>query len=165
MTPILAVGLLGGAVLGLIVAACLCLSAWMAEPQVIGPQDAQLTLHASATRTASGNGTGVDLGAGYAPSGGGQPMQAVISFSALDRAQGDETYSFRIEDSPDNSTWTARSADRTTAQEGFTSNGASGVFTIGANIVQRYVRIVWTLAGTTPSITFTAYLQPSVNSR
>jgi hypothetical protein len=163
MTPILATGLLGFSLLGLIVAAALALSAFMAEPQVIGPQDAQLVLHPLAVRTASFNGTGLDLGAGFAPSGGGQPMQAVLFFTALDRVTGDETYSFRIEDSPDNATWTARSADRTVAQEGFTTTGASGTFTIGCNIVQRYVRVVGTLAGTTPSISLTVYLQPHAN--
>src|SRR4051812_10730322 len=77
----------------------------MADTTMQGPQDAGLALQASVTKTASFNSAALDLGSGYAPGGGGRPMQGVVNFSAGDFTTGDETYTFKIQDSADNSAW------------------------------------------------------------
>ena len=133
----------------------------MPDPTIIGPQDSQLLLQASVTKTASFNSTGVDLGAGFAPGGGGKPVQAVVTYSAADFTTGDEAYSFKLQDSPDNSTFTDRSAGVVAP---VSASAPSGSIVVGAFLQQRYVRLVATLAGTTPSITYSAYLQPNTLS-
>jgi hypothetical protein len=132
----------------------------MAEPAVVGPQDAGLALQASVTKTATFNSTGLDLGSGFAPPVGGMPMMGVVQFSAADFTTGDETYTFKLQDSPDNSTWTDRSA---AVSSGVSASVSSGVLAVGGFIQQRYVRLVMTAAGTTPSITYQGYLNPFTN--
>lgn len=142
----------------LLVSFVLLLTCGMADPAIIGPQDANLLLQVSATKTASFNSTGIDLGSGFAPAGGGFPMQGIVDYSAGDFATGDEAYTFKIQDSPDNSAWTDRSPGVVAP---VTVAAPAGAITIGAFIQQRYVRLVATLGGTTPSITYLAYLQPN----
>jgi hypothetical protein len=135
------------------------------DPKVIGPQDTQLLLAAAATVTASGNGTAIDLGAGFAPGAGGIPMQAIIEASATKLSAANETYSFKLQDSVDNATWIDRSPPVTAANEGITVDGTGGTILVGAFIRQRYVRLVETLGGTAPSVVLSdIYLQPQVNS-
>jgi hypothetical protein len=135
------------------------------DPKAIGPQDTQLLLAAGATVTASGNGTALDLGAGFAPGGGGIPMQAIIEASATKLSAANETYSFKLQDSVDNSTWIDRSPPVTAANEGITVDGTGGTILVGAFIRQRYVRLVETLGGTSPSVVLSdIYLQPQVNA-
>ncbi len=130
----------------------------MPEPTIIGPQDSQLLLQASVTKTTSFNSAGVDLGSGFAPGGGGKPVQAIVTYTAGDFTTGDETYSFKLQDSPDNSTFTDRSP---AVVAPVSASAPAGSIVIGAFVQQRYVRLVATLAGTTPSITYSAYLQPN----
>lgn len=134
------------------------------DPQVIGPMDLNLRLITAGALTANTNGAAINLGTGFAPPAGGVPMLGIFPFSALDRVSGDETYTIAIQDSPDGSSWTTR-ATTTTAAEGFTTTGATGVILLGAFIRANYVRATLTVAGTTPSITFgDCFLQPKVNS-
>ena len=66
-----------------------------------------MRLESSATKTATFNGTSFDQGSGFAPGGIGMPVAAVVNVSALDTADGNETYSAQLEESSDNSTFTA----------------------------------------------------------
>lgn len=95
-----------------------------------------------ATRTASANGTGVDT-KGY------NSAMAVINAGDIDTASTDETYAFKIQDSADNSTF----ADVTGLTTTVTADNDVKLIRIaglGLNI-RRYVRVVATLGGTTPS--------------
>lgn len=161
MNPVLAIGFLGSAALGLVLAAALMVGAFMADPTIIGPQDTQLQLQASTTKTASFNSAGVDLGSGFAPAGGGQPMQAIVNYSAGDFTTGDETYKFQLTESSDNVTFTACSA---LVAAPVTVAAPAGAITIGATVQKRYVRLEAVLAGTTPSITYLGWLQPKTIS-
>lgn len=95
-----------------------------------------------ATRTASANGTGVDT-LGYTSG------MAVILAGDIDTASGDETYSFKVQDSADNSTF----ADVTSATTTVTADNDVKVIRLDGlgTSIRRYVRVVATLAGTTPS--------------
>lgn len=116
-------------------------------------QDELLLLQAAGTFTATGNGAALDLGAAFAPGGGGLPCQCAVQVTAIDTTDGNETYKFKLQDSPDNAAWTDRTPD--------TAATAVGACVVQGFIVQRYVRLVRTLAGTTPSITIgNAYLNP-----
>lgn len=84
----------------------------------------------------------------------------VLLISALDTTTGDETYDFDIEVSTNNSTWvkwgTIPDAEIKAA---FTNFGrALKPFHNQGSEMYKFVRLNATLAGTTPSITFTAYL-------
>ena len=135
------------------------------DPKVIGPQDSQLLLNPAGVITTSGNGVSLDLGNGFAPGGGGIPMQAVIEAGAIKLTAGNESYGFKLQDAPDNATWTDRSPNVTTATEGLLVDGGGGSILVGGFIRQRYVRLVTTIAGTAPTITLSdIYLQPQVNA-
>lgn len=157
MIPVLAVATmlsLAAAVIGL---ALIAGALWMAEPTFVGPVDTQLQLQTSVTKTASFNSTAIDLGSGFAPGGAGQAMQANIRVSAIVINDNDESYTFKVQDSPDNSTFTDRSEGRVLLA---TASAAAGVLAIICGITQRYVRLVVTISGTTPSITYEAWLSP-----
>ena len=94
----------------------------MSDPIIPTPQDTQLVLQDTVTKTASFTSAGKDLGSGYAPGGLGQPVAAVVNVTALDTADGNETYTFALHESDDNVSYAA--------------------------------------AGTTPSITYKAWLNP-----
>ncbi|MDQ3158803.1 MAG: hypothetical protein M3P98_01540 [bacterium] len=91
-----------------------------------------------ATRTASANGTGVDT-LGYTS------VMAVILAGDIDLASTDETYAFKVQDSADNSTF----ADVTGATT--TATADNDVKVVRCDGLRRYVRVVATLGGTTPS--------------
>ena len=137
-----------------------------------GVQDAQLTLHAApssqspappvvganaaVTLTANTNGPALDLGSQRAPGELGMPMAAVIQTTALNLTTGDETYTFTLQDSPDSSTWTTRGTVGVTAV---------GSVAVGGLIKQEYVRLNLAVAGTSPSITYQAFLNPNVRTQ
>jgi hypothetical protein len=123
----------------------------MADPIVPTPQDAQLLLTDTTTKTTAFNTPAVDLGAGFNPGGLGRPAAAVVQVSAMDVADGNETYTFTLQESSDNVS--------------FTNAGASVAATPGAVAVRgwltkRYARLALVVGGTTPSITFKSYLNP-----
>ena len=92
-------------------------------------------------------------------------MQAVIEASATKLTAGNETYTFALQDSPDNATWTNRSASVTSLGEGIATDGGGGTILVGGFIRQRFVRLATTIAGTAPTITLSdIYLQPQVNA-
>lgn len=122
----------------------------MADPSQLGPVDVGKPIQAAAvTKTATFSGAGLDLGSGFAPGGGGQPFQAAVPISALDFTTGNETYSYQMEHSSDDSTYVACGA----AVLAVSADVGSSILLHGT-VSRRYVRYTVTLAGTTPSITY-----------
>lgn len=121
------------------------------------PQDARLLLENTTTKTANYDTAAYDMGAGFAPGGLGLAAAAVIDVTAADRANSDETYAFKLQESD-------------TGSSGWTDIGvaasvpvAGAAATLGAVLARgfvnkRYVRLALTVGGTTPSVTFRAYL-------
>ena len=156
-------------ILALILAAIVLLTAIapaMANPFVPGPPDAELELQAEVTKTADFDGAWVDLGEGYEPGGLGQAAAAVVNVTAADRANSDETYAFLLEQAdPD----AAGVADAATAVQcsvpvSVEVSGATatlGMVLVKSFITKRFVRLVLDVAGTTPSITYSANLNPA----
>jgi len=122
-------------------------------PDLHGPIDEQMRLNASHTKTADFNGAAFDMGEGYAPPEPGQPVVAVIDTSALDTADANETYAFHLEESADGSTGWADIGVPVTVT-------AAGVKLAKGFATKRYVRLVCDVGGTTPSITYEAWLRP-----
>lgn len=91
----------------------------------------------------------------------GEPMVVVVSLdAAADDANGDETYQFDLE-FDDNGSFTSASvvASRTFARG--SAAGEKFVLAVPADQSgERYLRLSYTLGGTTPSVTVTAFLIP-----
>jgi phage major head subunit gpT-like protein len=104
------------------------------------------------TKTATFAGTAFNLGSLAANAGIGQPMAAVIKTTAIDHTTGDETYSAQLMDSVDGSTWLAIGPPVTI------SPTVLGKASIPGFRTQQYVALALTLGGTTPSITYDAWL-------
>lgn len=97
--------------------------------------------------TESVNGTGVDT-QGYSDA------MLIVAAGTIDTASTNETYSYSIEHSDDNSSFSAVSGATTTITA---SNTTKVVRLAELNVtIKRYVRAVLTAAGTTPSIAHTA---------
>ena len=79
-------------------------------------------------------------------------LDGVVLVTAIDRTTGDEAYSFQLEDSADNATFAAVGAA--------VSADATGAFAASGRITRRYVRLKLTAGGTTPSVTYKAWLNP-----
>lgn len=117
-------------------------------------QDANLILQASVTKAASFNSTGVDLGSGFAPGGFGQPVLAGIKITAIETDTGNETYTFHLEESDDDSSYTQ-------CGQASASQSATGALCIGGFVSKRYVRLVLTAGGTIATgITYEGWLFP-----
>jgi hypothetical protein len=126
--------------------------------------DAQNLFADALAITATGLATNViDLGA-VREIGQGEPMGvAILVDVAADAGNGDETYAFGIE-TDDNAALSSPtvSATRTIARADLTA-GSLHVIPISpaeAIAFQRYLGVRATLGGTTPSITYTAWLTP-----
>jgi hypothetical protein len=121
-----------------------------------GVQDSQLLLAAAVALSATGTGTAIDLGSGFAPGGGGLPLRGIVPITAIDTVHG--TYTFTLQDSPDNATWRNVSPAAPATLVGAIE--ASGF------VQQRYVGLIWTfaaVAGGPPAITIgDSYLNPLV---
>jgi hypothetical protein len=116
------------------------------------PQDTSLLMQDTTTKTANFNTTGLDLGSGFAPGGLGKPVAAVVNVSALDASSGDETYSLTLEESSDNASFAAAGAAQAVT--------AVGAVAVRGWLTKRYARIALVVGGTTPSVTFKAWLNP-----
>jgi hypothetical protein len=116
------------------------------------PQDTALLMQDTTTKTANFNTPGLDLGGGFAPGGLGKPVAAILNATALDTGSGNETYSLTLEESSDNSTFTAAGAAQAVA--------AIGAVAVRGWLTKRYARLALVVGGTTPSITFKAWLNP-----
>ena len=124
----------------------------MPDPIIPTPQDAALLMQDTTTKTAAYNTPGLDLGSGYAPGGLGQSVAAVVNVTALDTGDGNETFSFVLQDSADNISFAPVGA--------LTGVTTSGVVAVKGRVTRRYVRLALSAGGTTPSITFKAWLNP-----
>jgi hypothetical protein len=140
-------------ILGLV--ACLALAALaMAKfnPSVVPVViDTAQHIQDAVTRTASGNGTGLDLGVGFAPVGIGEPACAVVNITAMDETSGDESYTFTLQESADNSTFTNCGIPVVLTAVLASPLGSYSVYGL---VNQRYVRVAATISGTTPSVTY-----------
>jgi hypothetical protein len=116
------------------------------------PQDKRLLLQETVTKTTNFDALAIDLGVGYAPGGPGQLVSALVAVVARDLADGNETYAFALQESADNVAFTMCGAPATVASNGVTP--VKGVLT------KRYLRLALTVGGTTPSITYKAWLNP-----
>tara|TARA_Y100000310_G_scaffold342527_1_gene446165 strand:- start:12152 stop:12577 length:426 start_codon:yes stop_codon:yes gene_type:complete len=121
--------------------------------------DAQNQLAADQVLSASGASTNtIDLGSDR-KIGKGEPMAVVVFVSAIDTTSGNETYSVGVE-TDDNtgfsSATTLTSADIPASEQ---KEGGQLVIPLG-HVNERYIRLSLTLGGTTPSVTYSAYLQP-----
>jgi hypothetical protein len=124
-----------------------------------GPLDEGLRLEAAATtKTASFIGTTKDMGVGFAPAGVGLPMAAVVDVAAGDRSSSDETYTFKLRESDDDSTYTDAGPTVTVTVAGAALT--TGVISVPGFISKRYVKLDLVEAGTTPSLTYEAWLVP-----
>jgi hypothetical protein len=124
----------------------------MPNPTIPTPQDAGLLMQDTTTKTAVYQTPGLDLGSGFAPGGLGKPAAAIVNATALDLVDGNETYSLVLQESADNVSFTNAGAA--------TAVTAIGVTAVKGWITKRYVRLSLTVVGTTPSITFKAWLNP-----
>jgi hypothetical protein len=114
--------------------------------------DTALIPDVAVTKTANYNGAALDLGAGWAPQPY-EPLGIAIQTTAYDHVDGNETYQFIVEESPDNSTWTA------TGCSFFVT--AVGVYENVVKSTMRYVRARLVVAGTTPSLTYSVLFGPA----
>lgn len=105
-------------------------------------QEALQVLHPLGAEAATGNGTGLD---GTAQSTNG--ASAYLQVTAMDRTTGDETLDVAVQDSADDVVY----VDLINFAQ-VTARGAQRVAVTGT--VDRYVRATHTLAGTTPSATY-----------
>ncbi len=116
-----------------------------------GPLDADLQLMDSQTIAETGDSEGViDHGAGFAP----EPdavMRLELEVEALDTGDENETYEVDVQESDDDDTYV--STGLKFAVE------AVGQISKAFGQTKRYTKLVWTLAGTTPSVTASAWLQ------
>jgi hypothetical protein len=124
----------------------------MPNPTIPTPQDAGLLLQDTTTKTATYQTPGLDLGSGFAPGGLGLPAAAVVNVTAADVGDGNELYTFVLQESADNVSFAAAGAT--------VSATAAGVIAVKGWVTKRYVRLSLTVTGTTPSITFKAWLNP-----
>ncbi len=117
---------------------------------VHGPIDDRLKMENAVTKTADFAGTTLNMGTGYAPGGPGQPHSVTIQVTALDLASTDETYKFKVQESADGVTWTD-----CTLQVSVTAVGGKS---IPFFLSQPNVRLDLDVGGTSPSITYSAWL-------
>ena len=129
--------------------------------------DNALLLKAAGAVTATGTGTILDLGAARAD------FRAICDVSAIDNASADESYILQVQgsNSPTFASGVVALASKQLGVASATGNSANtgvGRYEIhGSNeengVLYRYVRVRHVLAGTTPSINYTAFLAHQVN--
>ena len=117
-----------------------------------GPLDSKMCLSLAQGIIISADSTNVvSLGDGWAP----KPIEGMclyLNVTALDHTTGDETYSFTVWESADNNSWTSTHLTIPIT--------ATGSYLAVFGSTAQYVKLIATLAGTTPSITFDAYVLP-----
>ena len=114
--------------------------------------DANLSLQASVTKTATFNGAGVNLPGGTPRRG----LKARVIYSAATNASGSNTVSFSIDTSADNSSWNVADFVQHEADVALSTTAQSGEIYIPFETSQPYVRLTATFsgAGSTPTITY-----------
>lgn len=114
--------------------------------------DALIQLQATVTKTATFQGTAVDLKTGTPRRG----LKARVIYSAATNASGSNTVAFTIEHSDDNSTFYTLSSN-VELNVALTTAAQSAEIFLPFETSKRYVRLVATFtgAGSTPTITYT----------
>jgi len=123
--------------------------------------DAQHLFSNSQALTATANSTNlIDLGGDHNV-GIGEPMAVVISVEvALDDSDADETYVFTVQ-TDDNSSFSSAATIATKTATRGDAAGTKYVLPIPADTsAEQYLRVVYTLGGTSPSGTVSAFLIP-----
>jgi hypothetical protein len=123
--------------------------------------DAQLLFSDAQALTATAVSTNLlDLGADR-NIGIGEPMAIVVCFDvAADRTTGDETYAVTVQ-ADDNSSFSSAATVTGPFSMLTYAIGTKFVIPLGMDtLTERYLRLSYTLGGTTPSVTVTAFLQP-----
>jgi hypothetical protein len=146
------------------------------QPKNISVPDALLLAIAAATITASQNSPTFDIGQGQTFSnypfdtGPGIPMSVTIPVTSFFSDGTASLYSFTVQDSPDGTTWTARSTVRSVGASAAspTDSGilaaSGGILTVPFTALQRFLRVAVTVAGSTPTIVLqNCYFNPFVN--
>lgn len=115
--------------------------------------DALLALQAAVTKTATFNGTGVDLGVGTPLT---RALVARVRVASYSGSAGTGTATFSIDESSDNTTFTALTGPVAKALS-FTSSAGSAIVDLPFVTRKRYVRLTLTVSGgTSPSIVYQA---------
>lgn len=115
--------------------------------------DALLTLQSAVTKTATFNGTGVDLGVGTPKT---RALAARVKVTSASGSAGTGTMTFTVDASSDNTTFYNVASGAKDAIL-FTSSAQSKVIDIPFVTDKRYVRLTLTVAnGTTPSCVYSA---------
>lgn len=115
--------------------------------------DALLALQSTVTKTATFNGSGVDLGVGTPKT---RALVARVRVASASGSAGTGTMTFSIDESSDNTTFTALTGPAAKALS-FTSTAQSSVIDIPFVTGKRYVRLTLTVAnGTSPSCVYAA---------
>jgi len=121
--------------------------------------DNNLSLQAAVTKTATFNGTGVDLGTGTPLT---RALVARVLATSYSGSAGTGTATFSIDESSDNTTFTSLTSPTAKAVN-FTSTAASAVIDLPFVTRKRYVRLTLTVAsGTSPSIVYSASIGNSL---
>jgi len=118
--------------------------------QWLGPVDAELQLYDADTVAASAASDSIDLGENFSPAPRA-PVHLLVDVDALDETTGDETYVMKLQESADDANWSDAGLEFAVA--------ATGTIVQVGGVAKRYVRAYLTLAGTTPSITLSAWLR------
>lgn len=114
--------------------------------------DQNLELMAAQTLTETGDSEKViDLGAGYAPQPY-RPLGLELNVTARDYTTENETYVVDVQESADGQSYVSTGLKLTIT--------ATGHLRKVVTSTKRYLKLVWTLGGTTPSITADAWLLP-----
>lgn len=122
--------------------------------------DSQTLLSDAQALTATADSTNyIDLGVDRDIGRGCPQALVIVVDTAADTANADETYQFQVE-TDDNTSFSSSTiiADRTIAGASLTA-GSRHVIPLGLTN-ERYLQAVYTLGGTTPSVTVTAFIQP-----
>lgn len=102
----------------------------------------------------------IDLGADNNV-GIGEPMVVVLQLDvAADDTTGDETYSVALQTDDNSSFSSATSVGSATITRGDAAGTRYVISVPPSTSLERYVRVYYTLAGTTPTATVTAYMIP-----
>lgn len=118
--------------------------------------DSRLLFSDGQALTGTADSTNVlDFGVADPDLGEGRPIRLVIHID-VDAGGTTPTLSVALQDSADNSTYVQAIATETFAAAALTA-GTEYVYTIPDKL-QRYAKLVYTVGGTTPTVTVTAYL-------
>lgn len=124
-------------------------------------QDVQRTLTGATTQTITSTGATTDGYDGSAHMGKGEPMGAEITVTAIDAASGDETYTAQLRHDGDSARGSATAIGPVLTILRSITAPKVYVLTIPAHETgEQYWDVLFTLGGTTPSITVKVEVKP-----